>query len=515
MFWWLVLVIATAECSLVKIEQGLVQGIPAEDGDYTMFMGIPYAKVDMENPFGAAIPNPILDGIFLANDNTAMCPQEEVFNNTIAGSLDCLHINIYVPNTTAKLPVLVFIYGGSMVRGFASRFVYGPKFIVQHDVILVTFNYRLGPYGFMCLGTDKVPGNQGLKDQVLALRWIRDNIAAFGGDPDKITAFGQSAGARSVELHMLSRNEKLFHQAILQSGATTRYDLISAPDQKLPFKLAEYFGHKFKNVDEAVSFLSKKEPKEIIEANAALSEPSLVCFEDSSRMQSFITSPLNHGNDKIKTTPIISGYNNNEVLESHIHKTTEDFQNNNVFYEKLKVYNFPNLDKLVKIMRRYYIGDEKMTRKVRWEIIDFDSDLSYAYPVQRSIDKFLEYSESVLFHYIFSYNGNRNFVKYRANITEGGAAHGDDLGYLFDMVFFDSNPIGDDKLVLERMTTMWTNFAKYGDPTPTTSELLPVRWRAAQRDALHCLQIDSTLSSCKRPNHRPHALWDLLYKLLQ
>ncbi|VVC87370.1 unnamed protein product [Leptidea sinapis] len=515
MLWWLVLLAAAVESSLVKIEQGLVQGIPAEDGDYMMYMGIPYAEVDRENPFGAAIPNPKFDGIFLANDDTAICPQVNQFTNTITGSLDCLHVNVYVPNTTAKLPVFVWIYGGAMVRGFASRFLYGPKFLVRHDVILVTLNYRLGPYGFMCLGTDKVPGNQGLKDQVLALRWVRDNIAAFGGDPDKITAAGESAGARSVELHLLSRNEKLFQQAILQSGATVRYDLISRPDLELPFKLAKHFGHNFNNVDEAVNFLSNREPKEIIEANAALSQPSLVCFEDSNNTQSFITSPLNHNNDKIKTTPIMSGYNNNEMLMSHVRKTTEDFENSNVFYEKLKVFNLKNFDKLVSIMRRYYIGDEKMTRRVRWEIIDFDSDLSYAYPVQRSIDKFLEHSESMLFHYIFTYNGNRNFVKSRANITEGGAAHADELGYLFDMVFFDGNPDGEDNLVLERMTTMWTNFAKYGDPTPTTSELLPVRWRAAQRDALHCLQIDSTLSSCKRPNHRPHALWDLFYKLLQ
>ncbi|XP_050667231.1 esterase B1-like [Leptidea sinapis] len=160
MLWWLVLLAAAVESSLVKIEQGLVQGIPAEDGDYVMYMGIPYAEVDRENPFGTAIPNPKFDGIFLANDDTAICPQVNQFTNTITGSLDCLHVNVYVPNTTAKLPVFVWIYGGAMVRGFASRFLYGPKFLVRHDVILVTLNYRLGPYGFMCLGTDKVPVTQ-------------------------------------------------------------------------------------------------------------------------------------------------------------------------------------------------------------------------------------------------------------------------------------------------------------------------------------------------------------------
>lgn len=105
---------------------------------------------------------------------------------------------------------MIHIHGGGFSIGFAGRFAYGPSFLVKHDVILVTLNYRLGPYGFMCLHTPEVPGNQGLKDQLIALRWIRDNIESFGGDANVITVLGGSAGARSIDLHLLSRHEKLF-----------------------------------------------------------------------------------------------------------------------------------------------------------------------------------------------------------------------------------------------------------------------------------------------------------------
>ncbi|VVD03539.1 unnamed protein product [Leptidea sinapis] len=88
--------------------------------------------------------------------------------------------------------------------GFAGRYVYGPKFLVRHDVILVTLNYRVGPYGFMCPGTKRVPESQGIKDQLFALEWVRDNIEAFGRDVENINVFGPSAGAMSIEIQLLS-----------------------------------------------------------------------------------------------------------------------------------------------------------------------------------------------------------------------------------------------------------------------------------------------------------------------
>lgn len=117
--------------------------------------------------------------MFEAYDDSAVCPQVEEFNNTIVGSLDCLNLNVFVPNKASsekKLPVLVWIPGGGFTIGFGNRYLYGPKYLIRHDVVVVSINYRLGPYGFMCLDTPGVPGNQGLKDQVLLIyrcRYLR------------------------------------------------------------------------------------------------------------------------------------------------------------------------------------------------------------------------------------------------------------------------------------------------------------------------------------------------------
>lgn len=100
------------------------------------------------------------------------------------------------------MPVIVFIHGGGYLFGGGS--LLGPAYFLDNDVLLVTFNYRLGALGFLSTGDEASPGNNGMKDQAMALRWVRDNIEQFGGDPDRITFMGQSAGASAVGLHLMS-----------------------------------------------------------------------------------------------------------------------------------------------------------------------------------------------------------------------------------------------------------------------------------------------------------------------
>ncbi|XP_050676786.1 bile salt-activated lipase-like [Leptidea sinapis] len=475
-----------------------------------MYMGIPYALVDRENPFGPAHPNPQFSGIFEAIDDTAVCPQRNEFNNELAGTLDCLHVNVYVPDTITdkKLPVLVWIYGGAFTIGFAGRYVYGPKFLVRHDVILVTLNYRVGPYGFMCTGTERVPGNQGIKDQLLALEWVRDNIQAFGGDVENINVFGQSAGAMSIEIQLLSTQEKLFKRAILHSGSVARPGIVIQPNKDTPIKLATRLGYNAENLDDALDFLSNEDVLKVINASTSITTLFRPCYENS-----FLQYPLNYHNDQIRSTDILIGYTDQETLLFHLHSTTEDLQASDIFNETINIFNL-NTERYARIMRRFYIGDEEITESVRWEIINYHSDFTFAYPVHRSVNKFLNNGQ-IVYHFIFSYSGGRNFIKVRQNVTEGGAAHTDDLGYLFDMELFDSNPEGTDKIMVDRMTTMWTNFIKYGDPTPEPSDLLPVRWLPATRETLHCLHIDSDITTSIRPDHDRYALWDLLFKLFE
>ncbi|XP_023940841.1 juvenile hormone esterase-like [Bicyclus anynana] len=500
---------------LVDAPAGLIRGLRADDGEYSMFLGIPYATVQEDNPFGTSIPQAKLEGVFDAFNDSAICPQVEEFGNTIVGSLDCLHLNIYVPNKATsrnRLPVLVWIYGGGFSIGFANRFLYGPKYLVRHDVILVTLNYRVGPYGFFCLDTPEIPGNQGLKDQVLALRWIKDNIQSFGGDVNKITVMGESAGGASVEYHLLSKNEKLFNQAIMQSGTTFIPGLLEDSGVDKALSIAQKLGYDTEDVAEAVEFLAKTDVKLVIAATSELGLSSRPCVEkEFENVDSMLTDyPINMDIPKAKNMPILVGFNNKERLASYASLPTEQY-NLKVFEESLqKKFTYDeDFKEMEDIVRRFYIGDEEITAAVRDNLIDFDSDFDFAYPVQVSLQKYLESGAKDIYYYMFSYSGERNFVKKRLNITMSGAAHADEISYLFDISYEKEAPSEGDQLVIDRMTTLWTNFVKYGDPTPQTSDLLPVKWSPINEETYPYLDIDSELTLGARPYHQRMAFWEL------
>lgn len=148
-----------------------------------------------------------------------MCIQRDFNTNQIVGSEDCLFLNVYTPFPSGSelLPVLVYFHGGSWLYGSGNLF--GPEFLLDHKVILVTANYRLGPLGFLSAGQGQCNGNYGLKDQVQVLKWIQRNIRAFHGDRTSVTISGQSAGGASVTYHIMSPLSKgLFKQAIAMSG---------------------------------------------------------------------------------------------------------------------------------------------------------------------------------------------------------------------------------------------------------------------------------------------------------
>ena len=142
------------------------------------------------------------------------------------GSEDCLYLNVYTSNVKPDklLPVMFYIHGGGFRVGSGDDDAHGPQFLVRQGVIVITINYRLEVFGFLCLNTEDVPGNAGMKDQVQALRWVSKNIASFGGDSNNITIFGESAGGVSVSYHLMSPMTKgLFRRAICQSGVSLCY----------------------------------------------------------------------------------------------------------------------------------------------------------------------------------------------------------------------------------------------------------------------------------------------------
>ena len=141
----------------------------------------------------------------------------EQFDPNFSFSEDCLYLDVYSPNVSASLPVMVYIHGGSYELGTAVLFP--SDILALHGLVIVVIQYRLGPFGFLTTGDSAASGNFGMLDQVEALKWVKEDIEYFGGDPNKVTIFGGSAGATSVTLHLLSPLSKgLFQQAIAESG---------------------------------------------------------------------------------------------------------------------------------------------------------------------------------------------------------------------------------------------------------------------------------------------------------
>lgn len=187
------------------------------------YRGIPYAQA----PVGAlrwAAPQPLAGwpGLRQATSFGAICPQA---GTSGAGSENCLFLNVWTPQAAIAqkrpLPVMVFIHGGAFVFGAGSMPYYdGTYLAASGDVVVVTLNYRLGALGFLAVPDQNLTGNFGIQDQRMALRWVADNIAAFGGDPTRVTIFGESAGAMSVGLHLFSipADRTRFRAAIMESN---------------------------------------------------------------------------------------------------------------------------------------------------------------------------------------------------------------------------------------------------------------------------------------------------------
>jgi para-nitrobenzyl esterase len=218
---------ALAAAAPVRLDSGLLEGV--EDGDLRVFKGVPFAAP----PVGALrwrepLPPAPWTGVRPAAAFAPACPQTGVSmpgETPPATSEDCLYANVWAPRRAQGLPVIVWIHGGGFANGSASMPLYWGDRLARRGVIVVTLGYRLGPLGFLALPelTAESPhhasGDYGLLDQIAALNWVHRNIAAFGGDPARVTIAGQSAGAMSVSILMASPLAKgLFQRAIAQSG---------------------------------------------------------------------------------------------------------------------------------------------------------------------------------------------------------------------------------------------------------------------------------------------------------
>ncbi|PQJ34357.1 carboxylesterase [Salinibacter sp. 10B] len=228
----LLLPLSSPRAQVVSTANGRVEGTPVSDGVHA-FKGIPYAKPPIgERRWRPPQPVESWSGVRSATRFGPRCMQTRPYGDMIfrsAGmSEDCLYLNVWTPADapTGSLPVLVYFYGGGFIAGDGSEPRYDGASMAREDIVVVTLNYRLGVFGFMAHpaltaeSPEQASGNYGLLDQAQALRWVQNNIAAFGGDPDRVTIGGESAGSMSVSGHLASPlSTGRFARAIGESGA--------------------------------------------------------------------------------------------------------------------------------------------------------------------------------------------------------------------------------------------------------------------------------------------------------
>jgi para-nitrobenzyl esterase len=228
---------ASSADAIVTTQAGKVSGVASTDGSVTSFKGIPFAAPPVGQlrwrapqpvaPWSDVLKADHFGASCMQGPNTPFGPWTREYMYVTPASEDCLYLNVWTPQQSSKggLPVLVYVYGGGFSSGSGDCPIYDGDALARTGMVVVTFNYRVGPFGFLAHpeltaeSGHNASGNYGLMDQIAALKWVKDNIRAFGGDPARVAVAGQSAGAMSVQDLIASPQAKgLFHAAIADSG---------------------------------------------------------------------------------------------------------------------------------------------------------------------------------------------------------------------------------------------------------------------------------------------------------
>ncbi|XP_031829887.2 esterase FE4 [Nomia melanderi] len=534
--------------SLVRTRFGRIRGLWSRSTRGRLaahYLGIPYAQPPVgELRFRSPQPwNHTWNSTFYAIKDGPMCTQ--LNDQEIKGSEDCLYLNIFVPiisdkqgvPNTIKLPVMVYVYGGKYLFGSSNSTELSPEYLMDQNVILVTVNYRVNIMGFFSMENKIAPGNYGLKDVVMALRWVQENIDVFQGDPKSVTLWGESAGASVTHVLAYSRKtEGLFHRCIIQSGCffntwslnrkgwmrqtsieTARLlkclpcnNNVTSTMKYLP-KSNETNEPEYSEVihDE----LSEKEEHKILRCMRTKSAEDIVkilphfdiwrtnpccpfgpVIEEESEDAIITSDPYTLVRKRLfRDIPMILGITRDEGLGK-----TMDFVN-----ELGELIN--NLDEYLPLTLEYHqilrnrSAFNKAVEEFYWQSNDTEAvwkgitnatgDAAIVYPMYQTLTYQSAVMNSSLYFYYFDYEGTFTSTFGWGTPIRYGVAHGDDLNYLmplwnkeFSNFMLHNNE--SDITMINIMTEMWASFATTG---------VPRAWRVTPwpdyRDAHQFLQI--------------------------
>jgi para-nitrobenzyl esterase len=450
----------------VQTANGVLEGVVSADGKVRTFKGIPYAAPPV-GPLRWKPPQPVTPwtGIRKAIDYPPRAMQGNIFDDMVfhdpGPSEDCLYLNLWMPENhpeTKLLPVMVWIPGGGFVAGSTSEPRQDAGNLSKKGVMVVSLGYRLGVFGFLALpelakeSGHNASGNYGLLDQVAALKWIQANIATFGGDPDNVTLFGQSAGSRSVGALMASPlAQGLFRRAIGESG--------SCFDTAHPWKRrgqAEQVGVKFARsafgTDSLEVLRAVPAPKVLA---AALKLPR-ECFTpdiDGYFLPTNCRSIYAAGQQS--HVPLLAGWNRDERdFKSFFTNDAPTVAN---YVKRVKARFGTNAESILKLYPATTDAEAKRAGQ------DIAGDRFIAYDAWTWLEMQLETGGSPVFRYEFD-----QALPLPANAkpgTEPAAPHSAEIEYVFRVLSSRHLPWRpEDHKISELMAAYWSNFAKTGDP---------------------------------------------------
>ncbi|KAB0798727.1 hypothetical protein PPYR_06607 [Photinus pyralis] len=519
---------------IVTVKQGKLKGKVCKDYDgrpFYSFQGIPYALPPTGTlRFKAPKPAEPWCGIRDATSEREISISRHMITSDIVGAEDCLFVNVFTPSLTAPLrPVMFWMYGGGYLIGSGNSDLYGPDYLITEDVVIVTFNYRLGILGFLSMNDPSldVPGNAGLKDQVMALRWVRENIAQFGGDPDNITIFGESVGAASVHFLMLSPMSKgLFQKAIMQSGsaiANRGRGQYSSPLLAAALNLpsvddAQIFGILKDMTADELYALQEKVPDRY---QTRYFRPFGAVVEQYINSDTFLAKdPL----DIIKSgeyyqVPLMMGFTSREgyfVIKKYdyLSQITGDFEDEIPF--SFNTVKGSDLSKTVaKKIKRFFYGDEEPSDENTDAFYLLQSDNMFLRPLYNSVKHHCRTSKYPIYLYRMSIESKLNVFNEHFHNKKKGVSHGDDLGYLFKT---DISPkIKPDSIEENGMRVfvkLWTTFAKTGNPNPTVPHpLIHVKWQPVEQGTINYLEIGENVTVGVNPESTRMKFWDEIEEL--
>ncbi|MBY0421888.1 MAG: carboxylesterase family protein, partial [Parvularculaceae bacterium] len=437
---------AAADMAPVKTESGLVAA--AEEKGALVYKAIPYAAPPTGRlRWRAPEPASPWPGVRAAEQFAPKCMQKGAYPEDApaeAVSEDCLYLNIWAPGDAAasKRPVMVWIHGGGLLDGSGAVPLYAGDALVRRGVIVVTLNYRLGAFGFLAhpdLSRESphgVSGNYGLLDQLAALGWVRRNIAAFGGDPDNITVFGQSSGSISISALIASPLSKgLFHRAIGQSGGFLE-PIEAAPD----FALA--------GAEKNGAAFAAKLGAETLDALRALPAETILA-------RRFAPGPVIDGYALI--APPYRTYRAQGGLDLLVGSNAEE----GLYFATRRTITAANLaSELRKDFPPIFVallGPKKPAddAAARRAFVAFESRMRFGWNMWAWARLNAKAGGGRTYFYRFDH----------APPGAEGAAHGAEMIYAFDHLDQTSLPWTDeDRRLAESMAFYWTNFAKTGDP---------------------------------------------------